>query len=177
MYVNVVFVIRCLYSAVSLTLVKEQRFRIIIIIIIKCIFSVWGTRKMTGDIKCFKLKKKKISAASVNHTPATRVGHNDTSHGLGLVLGCRGGGGDAGDEGPAAAAEHRADAGGRLGLGGPGEPRPGDANPPTCSIWRRAACYSTSPTCCPPALPPAPPCSPAGTSHLLTAHLTVRHSC
>ena len=35
MYVNVVFVIRCLYSAVSLTLVKEQRFiRIIIIIII-----------------------------------------------------------------------------------------------------------------------------------------------
>ena len=35
MYVNVFFVIRCLYSAVSLTLVKEQRFiRIIIIIII-----------------------------------------------------------------------------------------------------------------------------------------------
>ena len=26
MYVNVIFVIRCLYSAVSLTLVKEQRF-------------------------------------------------------------------------------------------------------------------------------------------------------
>ena len=26
MYVNVVFVIRCLYSAMSLTLVKEQRF-------------------------------------------------------------------------------------------------------------------------------------------------------
>ena len=26
MFVNVVFVIRCLYSAVSLTLVKEQRF-------------------------------------------------------------------------------------------------------------------------------------------------------
>ena len=26
MYVNVVFVLRCLYSAVSLTLVKEQRF-------------------------------------------------------------------------------------------------------------------------------------------------------
>ena len=26
MYVNVVFVIRCLYSAVSLTLVKEQSF-------------------------------------------------------------------------------------------------------------------------------------------------------
>ena len=26
MYVNVVFVIRCLYSTVSLTLVKEQRF-------------------------------------------------------------------------------------------------------------------------------------------------------
>ena len=34
MYVNVFFVIRCLYSAVSLTLVKEQRFIIIIIIII-----------------------------------------------------------------------------------------------------------------------------------------------
>ena len=29
MYGNVVFVIRCLYSAVSLTLVKEQRFIII----------------------------------------------------------------------------------------------------------------------------------------------------
>ena len=33
MYVNVVFVIRCLYRAVSLTLVKEQRFIRIIIII------------------------------------------------------------------------------------------------------------------------------------------------
>ena len=33
MYVNVVFVIRCLYSAVSLTLVKEQRLIRIIIII------------------------------------------------------------------------------------------------------------------------------------------------
>ena len=31
MYVNVVFVIRCLYSAVSLTLVKEYRLIIIII--------------------------------------------------------------------------------------------------------------------------------------------------
>ena len=31
MYANVVFVIRCLYSAVSLTLVKEQRFIRIII--------------------------------------------------------------------------------------------------------------------------------------------------
>ena len=30
MYVNVVFVIRCLYSAVSLTLVREQRFILII---------------------------------------------------------------------------------------------------------------------------------------------------
>ena len=30
MYVNVVFVIRCLYSAVSLTLAKEQRFTRII---------------------------------------------------------------------------------------------------------------------------------------------------
>ena len=34
MYVNVVFVIRCLYSAMSLTLVREQRFIIIILIII-----------------------------------------------------------------------------------------------------------------------------------------------
>ena len=32
-YVNVIFVIRCLYSAVSLTLVREQRFIRIIIII------------------------------------------------------------------------------------------------------------------------------------------------
>ena len=32
-YVNVVFVIRCLYSAVSLTLVKEQRFIRVIIIL------------------------------------------------------------------------------------------------------------------------------------------------
>ena len=31
MYVNVVFVIRCLYSAVSLTLVREQHFIRIII--------------------------------------------------------------------------------------------------------------------------------------------------
>ena len=31
MYVNVVFVIRCLYSAASLTLVREQRFIRIII--------------------------------------------------------------------------------------------------------------------------------------------------
>ncbi len=35
MYVNVVFVIRCLYSAVSLTLVKEQRFiRIILLLLV-----------------------------------------------------------------------------------------------------------------------------------------------
>ena len=35
MYVNVVFVIRCLYSVVSLTLVREQRFiRIVIITIV-----------------------------------------------------------------------------------------------------------------------------------------------
>ena len=34
MYVNVVFVIICLYSAVSLTLVKEERLIRIIIIII-----------------------------------------------------------------------------------------------------------------------------------------------
>ena len=41
MYVNVVFVIRCLYSAVSLTLVKEQRFiRIFIIIIKKLLLSL-----------------------------------------------------------------------------------------------------------------------------------------
>ena len=37
MYVNVVFVIRCLYSTVSLTLVREQRFTIIII----CFDLVW----------------------------------------------------------------------------------------------------------------------------------------
>jgi len=41
MYVNVVFVIRRLYSAVSLTLVREQRFiRIIIIIIISIVISL-----------------------------------------------------------------------------------------------------------------------------------------
>ena len=34
MYVNVVFVVRCLYGAVSLTLVREQCFIRIIIIII-----------------------------------------------------------------------------------------------------------------------------------------------
>ena len=34
MYVNVVFVIRCLYSAVSLTLVREQRFIRIIYVFI-----------------------------------------------------------------------------------------------------------------------------------------------
>ena len=37
MYVNVVFVIRCLYSAVSLTLVKEWRF----IRIIYYYYSLW----------------------------------------------------------------------------------------------------------------------------------------
>ena len=44
-YVNVVFVVRSLYSAVSLTLVKEQRFIIIIIIIIiiYC-FCLWTIR-------------------------------------------------------------------------------------------------------------------------------------
>ena len=39
MYVNVLFVIRCLYSTVSLTLVKEKRF-IRIIIIIKRKFAL-----------------------------------------------------------------------------------------------------------------------------------------
>ena len=41
MYVNVVFVIRCFYSAVSLTLVREQHFiriiiNIIIVVVICC---------------------------------------------------------------------------------------------------------------------------------------------
>ena len=40
MYVNVFFVIRCLYSAVSLTLVREQRFIRIIIIIIIIIITI-----------------------------------------------------------------------------------------------------------------------------------------
>ena len=41
MYVSVVFVIRCLYSTVSLTLVKELRFiRIIIIVIIIIIIPI-----------------------------------------------------------------------------------------------------------------------------------------
>ena len=39
MYFNVVFVIRCLYSVMSLTLVKEQRFIRFIIIIIIIIIS------------------------------------------------------------------------------------------------------------------------------------------
>ena len=46
MYVNVVFVIRCLYSAVSLILVKEQRFiRIMIVINVVdiCIMLQYGT--------------------------------------------------------------------------------------------------------------------------------------
>ena len=46
MYVNVVFVIRCLYSAVSLILVKEQRLiRIIIVINVVdiCIMLQYGT--------------------------------------------------------------------------------------------------------------------------------------
>ena len=41
MYVNVVFVIRCLYSAVSLTLVKEWRF----IRIIYYYYSLWVERE------------------------------------------------------------------------------------------------------------------------------------
>ena len=42
MYANVVFVIRCLYSVVSLTLVEEQHFiRIIIIIVIIIIIIIF----------------------------------------------------------------------------------------------------------------------------------------
>ena len=42
MYVSVVFVIRCLLSAVSLTLIKEQRFiRIAIIIILHYYYSAY----------------------------------------------------------------------------------------------------------------------------------------
>ena len=45
MNVNVVFVIRCLYSAVSLTLVKEQRFiRIIICYYYDVILGLLGIR-------------------------------------------------------------------------------------------------------------------------------------
>ena len=40
MYVNVVFVMICLYSAMSLTLVKEQRFNIIITIIIVVVIII-----------------------------------------------------------------------------------------------------------------------------------------
>ena len=48
MYVNVVFVITCLYNAVSLTLVREQHFIIniiVIIIVTECI--VYMFRAMT----------------------------------------------------------------------------------------------------------------------------------
>ena len=55
MYVNVVFVIRCLYSAVSLTLFKEQRFTRIIIIII--ISPSWF------DKEC--LDKKKVTQSAL----------------------------------------------------------------------------------------------------------------
>ena len=41
MYVNLVFVIKCLYSAVSLTLVKEQRFiRIILLLLLSCMLQI-----------------------------------------------------------------------------------------------------------------------------------------
>ena len=41
MYFSVVYVIRCLYSAVSLTLVREQRFIIIIIIHTLVLFFIF----------------------------------------------------------------------------------------------------------------------------------------
>ena len=64
-YVSVVFVIRCLYSAVSLTLVREQRFiRIIIIIII-----------IINIIIIFK----QTTAKKVSSTHATRW-NSDSTH-------------------------------------------------------------------------------------------------
>ena len=40
MYVNVVFVVRCLYSAVSLTLVREQRFLLLPLLFIIIIYRL-----------------------------------------------------------------------------------------------------------------------------------------
>ena len=51
MYVNVVFVVRCLYIAVSLTLVKEQRLiRIIIIITVPLARVVFKLRICLTDM-------------------------------------------------------------------------------------------------------------------------------
>ena len=59
MYVNVVFVIRCLYSAVSLILVKEQCFIriIIIIIIIVSIYSV-GSENIPAEHCVYKYRSR-----------------------------------------------------------------------------------------------------------------------
>ena len=63
MYVNVLFVIRCLYSAVSLTLVKEQRFiRIIYLIIIIIIINIIITLVVLRGQKerCFTVNSQAI---------------------------------------------------------------------------------------------------------------------
>ena len=57
MYVNVVFVIRCLYSAVSLTLVKEQhfiRFIYLLLLLLLSSFSpdILQAWAVTGLIGC-----------------------------------------------------------------------------------------------------------------------------
>ena len=58
MYVNVVFVIRCLYSAVSLTLVKEQgliRFFILLLLVVLVLRS--AAVQIAGEKKIFNAKE------------------------------------------------------------------------------------------------------------------------
>ena len=64
MYVNVVFVIRCLYSAVSLTdSVKEQCFIIIIIIIIIIYWNVSASGLYAHSLILILLTKNVINGA------------------------------------------------------------------------------------------------------------------
>ena len=62
MYVTVVFVIRCLYTAVTLTLVKEQRFIRIIYHYLFIIISFWSPQ---GCAEATKRRELRDPVASV----------------------------------------------------------------------------------------------------------------
>ena len=68
MYVNVFFVIRCLYSTVSLTLVREQHFIRIIIIII---FSYFVTPMPGCVCVCVCVHDTKMLRNNDKHTTAS----------------------------------------------------------------------------------------------------------
>ena len=75
MYVHVVFVIRCLYSAVSLTLVKGQRF----IIIIYHYYYYHCLRLVSTDEKCPLTDPKHPACMTIRHIQDDeKMGFEDT---------------------------------------------------------------------------------------------------